>query len=161
VELSGKMSSLFEITNTEKALSEFVIWVNHRPRILLGVTLRLLWLVIYQPFSLVFLLDRFLVGLLEVLFTIISFSCCFEMTEEGFLRACLPAVGGVKLLFLASFSSCSFEMAEGFSRDFLPAIRGVEILFSASFFPCRFEMAEGFSRAFLPSGVSPGPIAED
>jgi hypothetical protein len=29
------------------------------------------------------------------------------MTEEGFLRACLPAVGGVELLFLASFSSCS------------------------------------------------------
>jgi hypothetical protein len=84
----------------------------------------------------VFLLDRVLVGLLEVLFTAISFSCCFEMAEEGFLRACLPAVGGVELLFLASFSSCSFEMAEGFSRDFLPAVRGVEILFSASFFPC-------------------------
>jgi hypothetical protein len=33
------------------------------------------------------------------------------MVEEGFLRACLPAVGGVELLFLASFSSCSFEMA--------------------------------------------------
>jgi hypothetical protein len=47
----------------------------------------------------VFLLDRFLVGLLEVLFTTISFSCCFEMAEEGFLRACLPAVGGVELLF--------------------------------------------------------------
>jgi hypothetical protein len=82
----------------------------------------------------VFLLDRVLVGLLEVLFTAISFSCCFEMAEEGFLRACLPAVGGVELLFLASFSSCSFEMAECFSRDFLPAVRGVEILFSASFF---------------------------
>jgi hypothetical protein len=53
------------------------------------------------------------------------------MAEEGFLRACLPAVGGVELLFLASFSSCNFEMAEGFSRDFLPAVRGVEILFSA------------------------------
>jgi hypothetical protein len=78
----------------------------------------------------VFLLDRFLVGLLEVLFTAIYFSCCFEMAEEGFLRACLPAVGAVELLFLASFSSCSFEMAEGFSR------------------------------AFLPSGVSPGPITE-
>jgi hypothetical protein len=78
----------------------------------------------------VFLLDRFLVGLLEVLFTAISFSCCFEMVEEGFLGACLPAVAAVELLFLASFSSCSFEMAEGFSR------------------------------AFLPSGVSPGPITE-
>jgi hypothetical protein len=66
----------------------------------------------------VFLLDRFLVGLVEVLFTAISFSCCFEMAEEGFLRACLPAV---ELLFLASFSSCSFEMAEGFSRAFLPS----------------------------------------
>jgi hypothetical protein len=84
----------------------------------------------------VFLLDRFLVDLLEVLFTAISFSCCFEMTEEGFLRACLSAVGGVEHLFLASFSSCSFEMAEGFSRDFSPTVRGVEILFSASFFPC-------------------------
>jgi hypothetical protein len=76
------------------------------------------------------------VGLFEVLFTAISFSCCFEMAEEGFLRDCLPAVGAVELLFLASFSSCSFEMAEGFSRDFLPAVCGVEILFSASFFPC-------------------------
>jgi hypothetical protein len=78
----------------------------------------------------VFLLDRFLVGLLEVLFTAISLSCCFEMAEEGFLRACLPAIGAVELLFLASFSSCSFEMAEDFSW------------------------------AFLPSGVSPGPITE-
>jgi hypothetical protein len=78
----------------------------------------------------VFLLHRFLVGLLEVLFTTIFFSCCFEMAEEGFLRACLPVVGAVELLFLGSFSSCSFEMAEGFSR------------------------------AFLPSGVSPGPIIE-
>jgi hypothetical protein len=43
----------------------------------------------------VFLLDRFLVGLLEVLFIAISFSCCFEMAEEGLLRACLPVVGGV------------------------------------------------------------------
>jgi hypothetical protein len=43
------------------------------------------------------------------------------MTEEGFLRACLPAVGGVEVLFLASFSSCNFEMAEGFSRAFLPS----------------------------------------
>jgi hypothetical protein len=58
------------------------------------------------------------------------------MAEEGFLRACLPAVGAVELLFLASFSSCSFEMAEGSSRPFLSAVRGVEILFSASFFPC-------------------------
>jgi hypothetical protein len=56
------------------------------------------------------------------------------MAEEGFLRACLPAVGGVELLFLASFSSCTFEMAEGFSRDFLLAVCGVEILFLASFF---------------------------
>jgi hypothetical protein len=62
----------------------------------------------------VFLLDSFLVGLLEVLFIAISFSCCFEMAEEGFLRACLPAVDGVELLFLASLSSCSFEMDEGF-----------------------------------------------
>jgi hypothetical protein len=68
----------------------------------------------------VFLLDRFLVGLLEILFTTISFFCCFQMGEEGFLRACLPAVGVVELLFSASFSSCSFEMAEGFSRTFSP-----------------------------------------
>jgi hypothetical protein len=47
------------------------------------------------------------------------------MAEEGFLRAFLPAVGGLELLFLASFSSCSFEMDEGFSKDFLPAVRGV------------------------------------
>jgi hypothetical protein len=58
------------------------------------------------------------------------------MAEEDFLRACLPAVGGVELLFLVSFSSYSFEMAKGFSRDFLPVVHGVEILFSASFFPC-------------------------
>jgi hypothetical protein len=58
------------------------------------------------------------------------------MDEEGFLRACLPTVGGVELLFLASFSSCSFEMAQGFSSDFSPTVRGVEILFSESFFPC-------------------------
>jgi hypothetical protein len=58
------------------------------------------------------------------------------MAEEGFLRACLPAVGGVELLFLVSFSSCSFEMASGFSRDFLPVVCRVEVLFSASFFPC-------------------------
>jgi hypothetical protein len=58
------------------------------------------------------------------------------MAEEGSLRACLPTVGGVELLFLASFSSCSFEMAKGFSRDFFPTVHGVEILFSASFFPC-------------------------
>jgi hypothetical protein len=56
----------------------------------------------------VFLLDSFLIDLLEVLLTAISFSCYFEMAEEGFLRACLPAVGAVELLFLASFSSCSF-----------------------------------------------------
>jgi hypothetical protein len=43
------------------------------------------------------------------------------MAEEGFLRACLPAVGVVELLFLASFSSCSFEMAEGLLRAFLPS----------------------------------------
>jgi hypothetical protein len=42
------------------------------------------------------------------------------MAEDGFLRACLPAVGVVELLFLPSFSSCSFGMAEGFSRAFLP-----------------------------------------
>jgi hypothetical protein len=44
VELSGKRSSLFEITISEKALYEFIIWVIHRPRIasrcLLGVSLR-------------------------------------------------------------------------------------------------------------------------
>jgi hypothetical protein len=43
VELSGKRSNVFEITITEKALSEFVIWVNHSPRIILGVTLRFFW----------------------------------------------------------------------------------------------------------------------
>jgi hypothetical protein len=52
------------------------------------------------------------------------------MAEEGFLRACLPTVGVVELLFLTSFSFCSFETPEGFSR------------------------------AFLPSGVSPGHITE-
>jgi hypothetical protein len=128
--------SLFEVTITEKALSEFVILVNHSPRVLLDVSLKLLGLVIYQGFFLVFLLDRFLVCLLEVLFTTISFSYYFEMAEEGFFRACLPDVGGVELLFLASFSSCGFEMAKGFSRDFLPVVRGVEFLFLASFFPC-------------------------
>jgi hypothetical protein len=56
-------------------------------------------LVIDQGFFLVFLLDRFVVGILEVLFTIIFFFCCFGMAEEGFLRACLPAVGGVELFF--------------------------------------------------------------
>jgi hypothetical protein len=57
------------------------------------------------------------------------------MAEEGFLRACLPAVGGVELLFLASFSSCNFEMAEGFSRDILPAAQhsSLEVQFPASF----------------------------
>jgi hypothetical protein len=58
------------------------------------------------------------------------------VAEEGFLRACLPAVGAVELLFLESFCSCNFEMAEGSSRNFLPAVRGVETLFSASLFPC-------------------------
>jgi hypothetical protein len=43
VELSGKRSSLFEITITEKALSEFVIWVIHSPMILLVASLRLIW----------------------------------------------------------------------------------------------------------------------
>jgi hypothetical protein len=69
----------------------------------------------------VFLFNRFLESLIEVLFTTISFSCFFEMAEEGFLRSCLPVVGAVELLFLASFYSCSFEMAEGFSRAFLPS----------------------------------------
>jgi hypothetical protein len=44
VELSGKRSSLFDITISEKALSKFVICVIHRTRIasrcLLGVSLR-------------------------------------------------------------------------------------------------------------------------
>jgi hypothetical protein len=85
VELYGKRSSLFEITITEKALSEFVIWVNHSPRILLGVTLRLLWVSHIPTILLGIFLDRFLVGLLEVLFTTISFSYYFEM-EEGFCQ---------------------------------------------------------------------------
>jgi hypothetical protein len=89
-----------------------------------------------------------------------SVSCCFEMAEEGCLRACLPAVGGVELLFLSSFISCSFKTAAGFSRAFLPTVHGVEILFSASFYPCCFEMAEGLSMSFLSSGVSPGAITE-
>jgi hypothetical protein len=93
-------------------------------------------LVIDQGFFLVFLSDCFVVGILEVFFTAIFFSYCLEMAEEGFFRACLPAVGAVEVLFLASFSSCSFEMAEGFSRDFLPVVRCVDILFSVSFFPC-------------------------
>jgi hypothetical protein len=118
VELSGTRSNLFEITITDKALSEFVIWVNHSPRIHLDVSLTSLWVSIDQVFFFAFLLDRFLVGLLEVLFIVISFSCYFEVAEEGFLRASLPVVGGVELLFFTSFSSCSFEMAEGFSRDF-------------------------------------------
>jgi hypothetical protein len=110
----------------------------------------------------VFLSDLFLVSILEVLFSAIFFSCCFEMVEEGFLRAFLPAVGGVELLFSVSFFSCYFEMTEGFSRAFLPAIGGVKLLFSVSFFSCCFEMTEGFSRAFLPgnSDVSPGAITE-
>jgi hypothetical protein len=49
------------------------------------------------------------------------------MAEEGFLRAFLPDVGGVELLFLTSFSSCSFEMTDGFSRDFLPAVLGPNV----------------------------------
>jgi hypothetical protein len=49
------------------------------------------------------------------------------MAEEVFLRAFLPTVGGVELLFLASFSSCNFEMVEGFSRDLLPAVRGQKV----------------------------------
>jgi hypothetical protein len=49
------------------------------------------------------------------------------MAEEGFLRACLPAVGGVELLFLVCFSFCGFEMAEGFSWDFLPAVLGPDV----------------------------------
>jgi hypothetical protein len=43
VELSCTRSNLSEIIITEKALSEFLIWVNHSPRILLGVSLRSLW----------------------------------------------------------------------------------------------------------------------
>jgi hypothetical protein len=54
-------------------------------------------LVIAQGCFSVFLSNRFLVGLLEVLFTVIFFSYCFEMAKEGFLRACLPTVGGVEL----------------------------------------------------------------
>jgi hypothetical protein len=38
-------------------------------------------LVIYQGFSLVFHLDRFILGFLEVLFIAISFSYCVEMAE--------------------------------------------------------------------------------
>jgi hypothetical protein len=60
-------------------------------------------LVIAQGYFSVFLSDRFLVGILEVLFTTVFFSSCFEMAEEGFLRACLPAVGGVELLFFGKF----------------------------------------------------------
>jgi hypothetical protein len=93
------------------------------------------WFGLDHGIFLVFLSDRFVVGILEVLFTTIFFSYCFEMVEEGSLRACLTPIGG-ELLFLASFSSYSFEMAEGFSRDFLHVVCGVEILFSASFFPC-------------------------
>jgi hypothetical protein len=70
-------------------------------------------LVIVQGFFLAFLLDRFLVGILKVLFLAIFFSYCFEMAEEGFLRAFLHVVGGVELLFSASFFSCNFEMAKG------------------------------------------------
>jgi hypothetical protein len=48
VELSGTRSRGFEIIIIEKALSEFVIWVNHTPRILLGVSLLSLW-VSHEP----------------------------------------------------------------------------------------------------------------
>jgi hypothetical protein len=100
VELSGKRSSLFEITITEKALPEFLIWVNHSPMILLGVTLRLLWVnhipTILLIVSFRSLSSRPLRGFIYSIF----FSCYFEMAEEGFLRACLPAIGGVELLFL-------------------------------------------------------------
>jgi hypothetical protein len=54
----------------------------------------------------VFLSDCFVVGILEVLFTPIFFSYCFEMAKEGFLRAFLPAVGGVELLLSTSFFPC-------------------------------------------------------
>jgi hypothetical protein len=112
-----------EIIIIENANSKFVILVSHSPRIVLGVSLRSL--------SSRHLRD----------FIFSNFLCCsFEMAEDGFLRAFLPIVGGVELLFSASFFSCSFEMAEGFSRAFLPTIGGVEILLSASFFCC-FEMA--------------------
>jgi hypothetical protein len=81
VELSSKRRSLFEIAITEKALSKFVILVNHSPRILLGVTLRLLWvshiLTILLGISFRSLSSRPLRGL----FTAISFFCCFEMAE--------------------------------------------------------------------------------
>jgi hypothetical protein len=40
-----KRATFFEITITEKALPEFLIWVNHSPTILLNVTLRLLWVI--------------------------------------------------------------------------------------------------------------------
>jgi hypothetical protein len=50
-----------------------------------------------------FLSDCFLVGFLELLFSAIFFYCYFEMAEEGFSRAFLPAIGGVELLFSASF----------------------------------------------------------
>jgi hypothetical protein len=33
----------FEIIIVEKVLSEFVIWINHSPRFLLGVSLRSVW----------------------------------------------------------------------------------------------------------------------
>jgi hypothetical protein len=137
VELSSTRSIIFEIAITEKALFSNLLFGLTIAQGFFSVFLSdCFGLVIYQGFSLVFLLDRFLAGLLEVLFIAISFSCCFEIAEEGFLRACLPVVGGVELLFLASFSSCCFEMAEGFSRDFFPAVHGVEILFLTSFFPC-------------------------
>jgi hypothetical protein len=42
-ELYGTRSIIFEIIINEKPLSELVIWVNHGPKILLGVSLRSLW----------------------------------------------------------------------------------------------------------------------
>jgi hypothetical protein len=56
---SGTRSSHFEIITTEKSLFEFVIWVNHSPRILLGVSHKLLWVIIAQGFLLVCLSDPF------------------------------------------------------------------------------------------------------
>jgi hypothetical protein len=102
VELSGKRSRLFEITITKKVLSEFVIWVSHSPRILLSVTLRLLWVshipTILFVVSFRSLSSRPLKGFIYINF----FSYCFEMAEEGFLRAFLSAVRGVEILFSVS-----------------------------------------------------------
>jgi hypothetical protein len=104
----------FEITITKRALSEFLIGVIDSPRTLLGVSLILLWVShiprIRLGVSLRSLSSRPLRGFIYSNFL----SLLHGDGEEGFLRACLATVGGVKLLFLASFSSCSFEMAEGF-----------------------------------------------